>query len=247
MEIDIDGFSGRLNELIGNESKSEFARSCGMPESSLRNYLNGRLPGIDVAAKISDARAVNLEWLISGRGPKNSSSKTGGVVFTPLASKGAGDGRVESIDDDEEIFFKNNELISIPAYLEVRPSAGHGAVATSDRPTSFMAFNRRWLRDIGVNPIFASILIAEGDSMFPTIPNGSPMLVDTSQTEIRHGCIYAFDLDGDLMVKRIERLPDGTIDLISDNKERYPTRNISRDRLAQMNVVGRVFSAVRTF
>jgi phage repressor protein C with HTH and peptisase S24 domain len=250
MGADIEGFSIRLKELIGGESVLSFARKCEIPESSLRNYLNGRVPGIDIAAKISSSTGSSLEWLISGQGEKTRRDQDDNVIFTSFSSKNRGGdpsppqatvGNAVFTDDTKQ------DLVVIPAYEEVRPSAGAGSLATSQFPTNFVAFDRRWLRDIGVNPVFASILVAEGDSMYPTIPNGSPMVVDTSKTEIRHGCIYVFDLDGDLMVKRIERLPDGTIDLISDNKDRYPTRNVPRDRLDRMNVIGRVFSAVRTF
>lgn len=69
------------------------------------------------------------------------------------------------------------------------------------------------------------------------------MLVDTSKTDVRSGFIYVFDIDGDLVVKRIERLPDGTFDLISDNRN-YPTRNLSRETVTHMTVIGRVYAAV---
>lgn len=137
-------------------------------------------------------------------------------------------------------------MIAIPRYDEVRPSAGHGSVAISEIPTTRVAFERHWLIDIGVQPNAAVILPAQGDSMSPTIPNGAPMLVDTSKREVRNGFIYVFDIDGDLVVKRIERLPDGTFDLISDNRN-YPTRNLSRSTVTSMTVIGRVYAAVSKF
>lgn len=138
-------------------------------------------------------------------------------------------------------------MISIPRYDEVRPSAGHGSVATSELPTTRVAFERNWLIDLGIAAESAVILPAQGDSMEPTIMNGSPMLVDTSKKEVRNGFIYVFDIDGDLVVKRIERLPDGSFDLISDNSNRYPTRTLTRETVATMTVVGRVYAAVSKF
>lgn len=134
-------------------------------------------------------------------------------------------------------------MVAIPRYDEVRPSAGPGTVVTRETPTTRIAFEQRWLTDIGVQADKAVILPAQGDSMSPTIPNGAPMLVDTSKTEVRNGFIYVFNIDGDLVVKRIERLPDGTFDLISDNRN-YPTRNLSRDTVSSMTVIGRVYAAV---
>ncbi len=72
------------------------------------------------------------------------------------------------------------------------------------------------------------------------------MLVDTSKTEVRSGFIYVFNIDGDLVVKRIERRPDQSYDLISDNR-RYPAWNLTREKVSHMTVVGRVYAAVSKF
>lgn len=101
--------------------------------------------------------------------------------------------------------------------------------------------------DLGIQISAARVLPCQGDSMEPTIMNGAPMLVDTSKTEVRNGFIYVFDVAGDLMVKRIERLPDGTINLISDNSEKYPPRNLAQHEVSRMLVIGRVHAAVRRF
>lgn len=77
--------------------------------------------------------------------------------------------------------------------------------------------------------------------------NGAPMLVDTSKKEVRNGFIYVFDVAGDLMVKRIERLPDGTVNLLSDNSGKYPPRTLDRESVARMTVIGRVYAAVSKF
>lgn len=138
-------------------------------------------------------------------------------------------------------------MITIPRYDEVRPSAGPGSTAISEASTTRMAFEVNWLADLGVKPESAVILPAQGDSMEPTIMNGAPMLVDTSKREVRNGFIYVFDVAGDLMVKRIERLPDGTINLLSDNSTKYPSRNLDRESAAQMTVIGRVYAAVSKF
>lgn len=235
----------RLASLRGDMKDAEFSRKTGIPSPTLKRYEEGSSPSIAIATKIADAFSVSLDWL-SGRIDEPALTNVmqlRDVASAPSNSPQSAVERDAVIGDDES----DSEMVAIPAYEEVRPAAGPGTVAINQQPTSIIAFDRRWLRDLGVNPSYAKILFAEGDSMYPTIPNGSPMLVDASKIEVRHGCIYVFDLDGDLMVKRIERLPDGTIDLISDNRERYPTRNITRDRLEQMHVIGRVFSAVRTF
>ncbi|WP_323041541.1 LexA family transcriptional regulator [Gemmobacter sp.] len=137
-------------------------------------------------------------------------------------------------------------MISIPRYDEVRPSAGPGAVAISDVPTTRVAFEKHWLTEIGVQTASAVILPAQGDSMEPTIANGSPMLVDTSKTEIQNGFIYVIAVENDLLVKRVRRRLDGRIDLISDNRA-YDTETLDAAALQQLRVIGRVYAAVSKF
>jgi len=233
-------FRERVRDAIQLGGKSgEMSRKTGIPVGTLNKYVSLRSsPSGLNAAKIAIAVGKTVEEL-SGLNPTHKNPQLGSL------SRLATDSEPQNVVLEES--GANPNLISIPAYDGIRPAAGAGAFAFSEQPTSVVAFDRRWLRDLGINPVSAKILFADGDSMYPTIRDGAPMLVDTSKTEIRHGCIYVFDLDGDLMVKRIERLPDGTIDLISDNREIYPVRNISRDRLDLLHVIGRVFLTIRTF
>lgn len=137
-------------------------------------------------------------------------------------------------------------MISIPRYDEVRPSAGPGALAPDETTTTRMAFELHWLAEIGVQTDSAVILPARGDSMEPTIMNGSPMLVDTSKTEIQNGFIYVISVANDLLVKRVRRRLDGRIDLISDNRA-YDPETLDAASLAQLRVIGRVYAAVSKF
>lgn len=62
-------FKDRLQLLIGTRSVNAFARSCGVPESTLRSYLSGRSkPGLEHAQTIADACGVNRYWLVTGMG-----------------------------------------------------------------------------------------------------------------------------------------------------------------------------------
>lgn len=69
-ESDFDhAFIARLRQVIGVEHVAAFARLCGLPEATLRSYLNGRKPVFDKLAKIAAAAGVTLDWLATGRGP----------------------------------------------------------------------------------------------------------------------------------------------------------------------------------
>lgn len=76
--------------------------------------------------------------------------------------------------------------------------------------------------------------------------NGSPMLVDTSKTDVRNGFIYVIAVGEDLLVKRVRRRLDGQIELISDNKV-YAVETLGPDALQALRVIGRVFAALSRF
>lgn len=74
--------------------------------------------------------------------------------------------------------------------------------------------------------------------MSPTINDGDLILLDTREAQQTEG-IYAINLAGGLLVKRLRLRLSGAVEVISDN-ERYGTETISGDQLAQLHIVGRV-------
>lgn len=81
--------------------------------------------------------------------------------------------------------------------------------------------------------------------MMPTIPDGSALVVDRSQTLISNGCIMVIGVGDDLLVKRVRRRMDGLIELMSDNTA-YPPETLGPDSLNQLRVIGRVVYFGRT-
>ncbi|MBY7968502.1 helix-turn-helix domain-containing protein [Vibrio fluvialis] len=61
-------FATRLQELIGEESISGFARRVEMSESLIRKYLKGSEPSLSKANQIAMRANCSLEWLATGCG-----------------------------------------------------------------------------------------------------------------------------------------------------------------------------------
>jgi len=68
--MDEGGITARLRELMGSRKLAAFARDCGIAASSMRQYLDGSIPGAEKAAQIAARCNVSLVWLITGEGPK---------------------------------------------------------------------------------------------------------------------------------------------------------------------------------
>lgn len=104
-------------------------------------------------------------------------------------------------------------------------------------------FSREWLRTVTLAaPEHLFWAIGEGDSMEPTIRSGEIILVDRSQENIRMGdgiWVLAYGEIG--MIKRLRPLPDGSIELHSDNPQVRPITAVD----GEMTVIGRVIAVVR--
>ena len=83
--------------------------------------------------------------------------------------------------------------------------------------------------------------------MKPTIPDGSILVVDHSQRDVTHGCIYVFNVCDQLLVKRARWRMDGRLELVSDNvDEGYPVETFGPEAVDDLRVVGRVVYFCRT-
>lgn len=126
--MNANDFAQRLKELMGHQSRNAFAKKVGVGESSIRQYLDGSLPGIDKAALIAARTGVRLNWLILGEGPKMA-----GDPVQPVGSDPAIDGellgrvvdRVARVYRDLGVSLPDVELgrLSAEKYAEIREIA----------------------------------------------------------------------------------------------------------------------------
>lgn len=110
------------------------------------------------------------------------------------------------------------DMVLVPK-LAIGASAGAGTIAEGEPVEGQVAFDPKWLRDLGADPRALSIIRVEGDSMAPTLSDGDDIMVDggDAAARLRDG-IYVLRMDDVLMVKRIARAPgQGRISVISDN------------------------------
>lgn len=141
----------------------------------------------------------------------------------------------------------HTDFVRLPLFEDVYASAGPGIIATSERANNVVAFERGFLRARGGNPEECSIIFARGTSMKPTIPDGSILVVDQSQRDVAHGCIYVFSVGEQLLVKRARWRMDGRLELVSDNSdEGYPVETFGPEAVDELRVVGRVIYFCRT-
>ncbi|SIQ24759.1 Peptidase S24-like [Rhizobium sp. RU35A] len=150
-------------------------------------------------------------------------------------------------DDNEDTPELPHDLVAVSVY-NVHASAGSGLVPVDehDEPHDII-LARSFLRRLGASPEKSQIIFAKGESMLPTIPDGSLLLVDRSKTHIEEGGIFVFRVGEGIKVKRARwRVDNARIDLVSDNQlAGYPPETYTRDELASIVPLGRVMCIMR--
>ncbi|MGI1669967.1 MAG: helix-turn-helix transcriptional regulator [Neptuniibacter sp.] len=219
--LGIGHFPDRLNILVDEaDSLRSYADKAGLSEGVVRKYLKGvSYPTLDRLEMLAKAGDANTEWLATGKGSMRLESR--GVQGPP---------GIYSTEMEE--------FALIPGY-SVEVAAGAGAFPDTEQASRKLAFRHKWLRYRGLNPESLVLVFAKGDSMEPTISDNNTLMLDTGQRELTDGSIYVIRTDGHLIVKRIQKLWNKGILLISDNKE-YREQQIEPSEADDLEVIGRV-------
>lgn len=105
------------------------------------------------------------------------------------------------------------EYASVPV-LRIVGSMGGGSLESEGAVESRVAFQSRWLREMG-GPGSMMCCHARGDSMFPTIPDRALVLVDRERNEPVHNKVFLVRHEGAVFIKRLVR-ESGRVCLESD-------------------------------
>lgn len=139
-----------------------------------------------------------------------------------------------------QIAFPGNELKDFALVPRINAQAGAGeSFDTDSEVVGLYAFRNDFMREIGVKIDNAEMMLVSGDSMQPFINNGDTVLIDKSDTVPKDGHIYVITFGDALMVKRLQRIPNGWL-ICSDNRAIYPPVPVQDQELDKFKVYGRV-------
>ena len=233
----LESFACRLKE-VANEFKSANAlsKAAGVSQSGMQKWLNGvSEPGRDKLVALAKVAGVSVEWLATGRGPKAPPQDLPTGLHRPVIFNSPND-----LSDD---------YILIPLFDQAA-AAGDGALAlelehdeSGARPSSEtrLAFLKAWLRGHkGLHPSKLFLLTVAGDSMEPTLSQGDVVLVDRSTKRVTNDGLYIVRLDDSLLVKRVQAMPGGILQVTSDNQAYAPFTLRLEDEGRDVAIIGRV-------
>lgn len=125
----------------------------------------------------------------------------------------------------------------VPLY-DARCSAGSGAWNERSRVLVQLSFTRYSLRKKGLAPADLACLRVDGDSMTGLLEDGDTVMIDQRRNTLEGEGVYVVMLDDHLYAKRLQRQFDGSVLIISHNKE-YKEMTVPKDRLAELHIIGR--------
>lgn len=115
----------------------------------------------------------------------------------------------------------------------------------SEQIVDHLCFRRTWLHHQGLNASRLALIEATGDSMAPTITAEDLVLVALDQVSVSDG-VYVIRRGNALMVKRLQLLQTGELQIISDNPS-YASETIAPERVPNVQILGRVRWVGRNF
>lgn len=137
---------------------------------------------------------------------------------------------------------ETNKFFNIRYYADIRASAGGGA-EVFDENFEMITLDEKIMHNmVGLGNTELEAIHVDGESMEPTLQDGSIVFVDRSQTNINKNGIFIAATTGGLFIKRIHQRADGMIELISDNSI-YPPQAISPD---EMTIIGKVVGNIES-
>ncbi len=197
---------------------AELARRTGVTRANLSLILGGTTQSLlsGTAQTLSDALNIRVEWLVTGRGDMRPAP-------TSYRPRGGDEFEIKQLDVNGSMGMGMTPPDHIDTVKTVVVS-----LTELRKQCSFSS------------PEKLQIITGLGQSMSPTFVDGDPLLVDTGVVDVKIDAVYVFDLDGELYIKRLQRMPGHKIRVISDNRGAFDSYDLTPDQITRMNVRGMI-------
>lgn len=211
----------------GFPSQSALARASGVPQPTINRIIKGggaRGPETNTLIKLASACNVPLSWLQSGdAGPDG-----GRDMPLPPGFK-----RVVVVEDDDRAFtqIRMVKLRLSAGIMGFQADPDYSDGGTTGVPT-------RWIEARQLIPDRLIAIKVKGESMEPSLYADDTVVINTADTKLVDGQVYAVNYEGEAVVKRLTR-DIGKWWLSSDNPDqrRYHRKVCQGDMCM---IIGRV-------
>lgn len=218
-ELSFAGVMSRVKVALDCKTDKALAETIGMsPQSLINRSKTGSVP-YDEIIRACIARGLSIDDALLGKRFVNHAAEPNNI-------------------------YSDTEFAEIPHY-NVQAAAGYGKIAAEQETSQPLSFRRDWLAKRHLTPGNLAIVSVSGDSMEPYLKDGDLVLVDRSQTNIASGKTYVLRLDGHLLVKNLQLLPHGLVQVASFNPGFPPYQVDLADESLDIAVIGRVVASMQ--
>ncbi|MDZ7863362.1 S24 family peptidase [Acidovorax sp.] len=210
--------------------KTGVASLCGVTPASVSNWFGNPEKVATISREnaeklVSNYRlAVSPAWLAEGKGPKYPVEAP-----RPVGPNDTGAPTVVRALEDDFVAVRR---------ADVRFSNGAGEIFYENDDKPPLVFRMDFLRKLGIKSGKAVVVDSKGISNEPKIRDRSVVLVNAGDTEHLDGDFFAFRYDGELLIKRLERVPGVGILATAENSSFRPKSRLYTE-LNDFEVIGR--------
>lgn len=211
------------NVLQTSAQRRRIAELTSIPAPTLKDYYSGRTsPPLDRFLRIAVAAGIDPAEFFRAPALMTSRAAQPNITMIPV--------------------------------LDISAAAGSGTQADVVKAVSELPFPTEFIRKLAPIGAELSCLRCSGDSMAPTIEDGAILIIDERQRTLHPwrrpsakgprkrstpDDIFVFNQSGDLRLKRLRDLGDGTVAILSDNGDVSPELfKLGRD--GALAIVGKV-------
>lgn len=206
-------------------TQSELANLAGTTQQSIEQLESGKTKRPRFLPELAKALHCDLAWLLEGKHSSDAISE-----IPP-------EDEWRTISEWDSNTPLNADEVEIPYFKSIELAAGDGCCTYEDHDGYKLRFSKSTLRRYGASCQNVICFSVYGDSMSPVIPNGSTVTVDTGNTRIVDGGIYAIEQDSLFRIKLLYRQPGGKLIIRSYNKDEFPDETAENDTV---KIMGRI-------
>lgn len=243
----------RVLDAYGVEGLADLARAMRVGASTVKNWAQrGAVPS-EALKQASEDTGRSLDWLALGREPTRvpTQSETSDIpheVASNLKDKiSERDGHyldeASSLRALGRMLYKGPqgamEYCFVPRY-RARSTVGPSAINDDVGVPGEIAFEAEWMRrTLGRNSQGFCLIDVVGSNMEPTFFDGDILVVDRFKRDPEAGGLFAIRRGSNVVVRRVQRLQNGSLQLISDNTAFHPEL-VSPEAAATFEIVGKI-------
>jgi phage repressor protein C with HTH and peptisase S24 domain len=223
--------ASRLDEAMkeaGFDSQSSLSRASGIPQPTINRILKSvgtKGPEASTLQKLAEACNVTFNWLHEGTGAKHRAGNVSPPEF-PYQ-------KVVVAEIGDPNFYQVQRV-----QLQLRAGVTGFQTVPDIYDGGTVSLSKNWVDRHGFNPEALLALTVVGESMEPNLYKGDVVIVNTADTAMKDGAVFAFNYEGEAVIKRLVK-ERGEWWLFSDNTDQARHRP-KGCREGECVIIGRV-------